>query len=33
MDFETVEVDGRIYYYNGQMFFDEFFLVLQGAEL
>ena len=31
--FQTIEVDGRIYYYDGKSFFDEFFLLVQGVEL
>ncbi len=33
MDYQTIEVDGKIYYYNGDLFFDEYFIVLQGVEL
>lgn len=32
-DFQIVEIDGKNYYYDGKYFFDEFFIVLQGAEL
>ena len=32
MAFETIEVNGQRYFYDGNHFFDEYFLILQGAE-
>ncbi len=29
----VLEVDGKTYFYNGKYFFDEFFILLEGAEL
>ena len=31
--FKNIEVGGRTYYYNGQYFFDDCFIILQGEEL
>ena len=33
MNYKTVELNGKTYYYNGQYFFDETFILLQGDEL
>ena len=30
---QIFEVDGRIYYYDGKKFLDEYFILLEGAEL